>query len=99
MISERTRAALQAAKARGASLGGFRGGPKVDGKLGAQANREAAEAFAAAVGPMVQELRQQGLSLRQIAAELAERGFRTSRGGAWSAEAVRSVLARVPSQT
>ena len=34
-ISERTKAALAAAKARGVVLGGWKAGPKVNGRLGA----------------------------------------------------------------
>ena len=94
MIGARTKAALQAAKARGTVLGGWRGGPVVDGRLGADANRAKADAFAADVGPMVREMHGRGLSLRQIAAELVKEGIRTPRGGEWSAAAVRSVLAR-----
>ena len=95
MISARTKAALAASKARGTILGGYRGGPKVDGKLGAEAQARAAQVFAAQVGPVVRELRDAGLSLRQIGARLAEQGIRTARGGAWSADAVKAVLDRV----
>ncbi len=94
-ISARTKAALTAAKARGTVLGGWKGGPVVDGKLGAAANRKAADTFAASVGPMVTELLEAGQSLRQIAAELTLRGFKTPRGGAWSASAVRAVRERL----
>lgn len=95
MIGARTKAALQAAKARGAVLGGWKGGPVVDGRLGVEANRAKAAAFAADLGPMVLEMHGRGLSLRQIAAELVKDGIRTPRGGQWTAAAVRSVLARV----
>jgi DNA invertase Pin-like site-specific DNA recombinase len=95
MISARTKAALAAAKARGTVLGGYRGGPKVDGKLGAEAQAKAARLFAAQVGPVAQELREAGLSLRQIGARLTEQGIRTARGGAWSADAVKAVLDRM----
>ena len=70
-ISARTKAALAAAKARGTVLGGWKGGPVVDGKLGAIANRAKAEAFAASVGPMVADMHKAGKSLRQIAGELS----------------------------
>ena len=94
MIGARTKAALQAAKARGTVLGGWKGGPVVDGKLGNDANRAKADAFAADVGPMTRAMRDRGLSLRQIAAELTKEGIRTARGGLWTAAAVRSVLGR-----
>ena len=93
-ISARTKAALAAAKARGVTLGGYKGGPVVDGKLGAAAQKEQADEFAAAVGPLVLELRRAGLSLRAIGTELTAKGIQTARGGAWTAAAVRSVLLR-----
>jgi DNA invertase Pin-like site-specific DNA recombinase len=95
MISARTKSALSAAKARGTVLGGYRGGPVVDHAKGTEALQRHAETFAAGVGPMVAELRAAGRSLRQIAAELTDQGIRTSRGGFWSADAVRQVLLRV----
>jgi DNA invertase Pin-like site-specific DNA recombinase len=95
MISARTKAALAAAKARGVKLGGMRvGHHKVDPSLGRQAQTVASDVFAARVAPMAKELRGAGLSLRQIAADLTERGVETMRGGAWTAAAVRNVLLR-----
>jgi len=93
-ISARTKTALAAAKARGVALGGYRGGPVVDGRLGAQANRDKADAYAKDVLPTITKLRDDGLSLRQIAARLTEDGIQTARGGQWSAMAVHNVLAR-----
>jgi uncharacterized membrane-anchored protein len=40
-------------------------------------------------------MRQRGLSLRQVAAEMASQGVRAPRDGAWTADAVKRVLARV----
>ena len=95
MISERTKAALAAAKARGVKLGGWKGGPKVDGRLGVEAQQRLAQAFAAELEPVVGDLRRRGLSLRQMAAELTSQGIQTPRGGQWSACAVRNVLLRL----
>ena len=95
MISARTKAALGAAKARGVILGGWKGGPKVDGRLGAEANRVQADDFAAKVGPLVAEMKGRGMSLRQMAADWTTQGIRTPRGGRWTAGAVRSVLVRL----
>jgi DNA invertase Pin-like site-specific DNA recombinase len=103
MISARTKAALAAAKARGVVLGGRRetlkdGRPNeyvVDHRQGTVALRAAADAFAAQVGPIIQAMRAEGLSLRQIGANLTEKGIRTARGGAWSADAVKAVLDRL----
>jgi len=94
LISQRTKAALEAAKARGSKLGGWRGGHKVAPELGREVQRKEAQKFAEAVAPRVIELRQRGLSLRQIAAELSTMGVKTRRGGAWSCETVRDVLRR-----
>lgn len=94
MISLRTKKALAAAKARGTVLGGWKGGPVVDPALGRQAQTERAAAFACGVRPIAAELRDKGMSLRQIAAELTQRGIRTPRDGQWTAAAVNSLLAR-----
>ena len=95
MIAARTKTALAAAKARGVVLGGWKGGPKVDGTLGAQANRDKADEFAAKLTPIMAEMRKRSLSLRQMAAELTAQGIQTPRGGQWTAAAVRGVLARL----
>jgi DNA invertase Pin-like site-specific DNA recombinase len=99
MISARTKAALAASKARGVTLGGYRGGPvpdaKVGGKAGGKAVAEAADAFAGRVGPMIQAMHTEGRSLRQIATALVDQGIRTARGGEWTATAVKNVLERL----
>lgn len=94
LIGQRTRAALQAAKARGVALGGWRGGPTIGTAAGREAIQKRADAFAQSVAPMIAELRQAGCSLRQVAGKLTEHGIRTSRGGVWTADAVRQVLLR-----
>jgi DNA invertase Pin-like site-specific DNA recombinase len=94
MISRRTRDALAAARARGVVMGGYRGGPVVDGRLGGAAVREAADAFAGMVGPMIHEQRQAGATLQQIADRLAAEGISTARGGRWTPTAVRNVILR-----
>jgi DNA invertase Pin-like site-specific DNA recombinase len=98
MVSARTKAALAAAKARGRRLGGWRGGPAPDPEAGRKAIARRAEEFAASVGPIALELWREGLSLRRVAAELANRDIRTPRGGAWTAHAVRVLLARAGRQ-
>jgi DNA invertase Pin-like site-specific DNA recombinase len=95
MISERTKAALAAAKARGVKLGGKRPNHRnVDPALGMAARIRAADEFAQCVGPVIAELRQAGMSYRQIVAELTRRGIHGARGGAWTAIRVRGVLLR-----
>jgi DNA invertase Pin-like site-specific DNA recombinase len=99
MISDRTRAALAAAKARGKRLGGFRGraGTAADCAKARQAKSVAATARAADLAPIIDDIRTAGAnSLRSIAKELNERGITAPRGGVWSGAQVRAVMARMP---
>jgi DNA invertase Pin-like site-specific DNA recombinase len=92
-ISDRTKAALGAAKARGVKLGGFRGF-KVDPAKGLEARREAANVFNERVRVAVEKLMRDGCeSLQSLARALNDDGIRTRRGGAWSATQVARVLA------
>jgi len=93
LISQRTKAALAASRK---VLGGYRGGPVVDHHLATDARKRAADAFAVSVSTVIKELRAQGLTLAQVAAALTDQRVRTPRGGAWTAESVRRVCARVP---
>jgi len=87
-----TKSALAEAKAGGQKLGDYRlDVRKVGLRLSVEARQKAAEAFKASVGPMVAGLRDDGLSLRQIAARLTEQGIRTAKGGMWTAAAVKRV--------
>jgi DNA invertase Pin-like site-specific DNA recombinase len=97
-ISDRTRKALQAAKARGQKLGGNRGTI-----ISAEARRAGvaslvarSEKRAADLKPTIEELRRSGVtSLAGIAKALTEKGIPTARGAAaWSAVQVQRVLAR-----
>jgi DNA invertase Pin-like site-specific DNA recombinase len=88
MISERTKSALAAAKARGVKLGN----PRLE--VAHAQNRAVADAFAAKVKPMIEALRAEGMTLRAIAARLTELGVETARGGKWEAAQVRGVLLR-----
>jgi DNA invertase Pin-like site-specific DNA recombinase len=97
MISERTRAALAAAKARGQQLGGDRGNIREIAHLGrlasAQVRQERARQRAADLVPIIADLRKRGVtSLRQIAAALNERGVPAPCGGAWAPAQVHRVL-------
>lgn len=95
LISMRTRDALRAARERGKKLGGWRGGPVVDQRLGTEAAQRAADTFARSVAPIVREMRGNGLSLRHIADELGAKGIKTARGGdTWTPTAVKNLLAR-----
>src|SRR6516164_6953001 len=80
MISERTKAALQAAKARGIKLGNpTRRPPKATSESrakGSATNAEQAQAFAERLRPLLTEL--DDLSLRSVARELERRGIVTA---------------------
>jgi DNA invertase Pin-like site-specific DNA recombinase len=83
MISERTRAALQAAKARGKKLGNPRLAEAA--QLGVDALKARADQFAANVLPVIRQIQEAGAtSANAIAGKLNERGVRTARGGKWT---------------
>jgi DNA invertase Pin-like site-specific DNA recombinase len=97
LIAARTRAALAQKKARGALLGNRTNLPDAQAK-GVAANREAADAFAANVLPIVRQIQASGATTyRAIAAALNNRGVRTARGGSWHDSTVRNLLARAGS--
>jgi DNA invertase Pin-like site-specific DNA recombinase len=90
-ISERTKAALQAKKAAGAKLGN----PNIVAVagLGRPAWSAQAARFAANIVPIIEHIRQTGItSFSGIAAELNRRGVRAPRGGDWHATSVRNLL-------
>lgn len=93
LISQRTKAALAAAKKRGAKLGN----PHLS-KARAVANearQSRAANFASNVLPVIYRVQASGCqSLREIAAALNERGLKTRRGTEWTAVAVSRVLSR-----
>jgi DNA invertase Pin-like site-specific DNA recombinase len=99
MISQRTKAALAAAKARGKALGGFRGraGTSEDCAL-ARAQRTAkADEHAKALAPIIARLDPAcSLSLRALAAAMNAEGVPTPTGkGEWTAAAVARVRERL----
>lgn len=99
LISERTRVALAAAKAKGTKLGN----PKLDDArpaahaAAARARAERAEEHARKVVPMIRSVQAEGAStLRAVAEALNARGVETATGmGDWTAMAVKRVLDRV----
>ena len=93
-ISQRTKAALAAAKARGMVLGGKRkGAAKIAShqRKGVAAAQEKARAAAELRREALEGLT--GLSLNAMAARLNADSVTTSRGGQWTATAVRRTLA------
>ena len=100
LISERTRAALAAVKARGAVLGGDRGYRPSAGPCAAAAASARGDVAARAAHRLsleIETLRQEGVTtLVGLARSLTERGTLTPRGGAvWTHTTVARVLDRV----
>jgi DNA invertase Pin-like site-specific DNA recombinase len=93
LISERTREALKAAKARGVVLGN----PQLaDVRARAVArNKAMADRFAQNTAPIIKEIETSGVaSLRGIARALNARGVPTARGGTWSPVQVAAIMQR-----
>lgn len=89
MISGRTRAALAAARERGAILG-------ANGKVLAAKHRAEAQAHAEGLRPAILQAREEGcLSLPQIADFLTSQGYQTAAGGKWHPMTVRRILDRL----
>jgi DNA invertase Pin-like site-specific DNA recombinase len=99
MISQRTKAALAAAKKRGVKLGGDRGArlTKVARKAGRDAQAIRARDRAADLEPIIRELQEVGItSFSGLADAFNERGIPTPRGGAqWTATQIARVAARL----
>lgn len=88
-ISHRTKAALAAAKARGAKLG-------TNGRKLADANKDSARLFAESVQDQFQIARASGaITLQQIADHLNGAGVPARDGGSWHANTVRRALSRL----
>ncbi|MGR3716522.1 MAG: recombinase family protein [Thermohalobaculum sp.] len=90
-ISERTKAALREAKARGQKLGGLRDKTMKRNEV-VRAN---AVARAQKVAGIVVPLRVAGRTFREIAGELNRAGVETARGGSWQPSQVMRVLERL----
>jgi len=101
LISERTKAALAAAKARGVKLGNPNGaralrGKQVGNKQAVAAVKTNADRRAANLRSIVDDLQSHGVtSVRAIAAELNDRGVLTPRGGAWHPTSTARLLSRL----
>ncbi|MCO4881559.1 recombinase family protein [Paraburkholderia caribensis] len=90
-ISERTKDALRAAKARGVALGAT--GPQ-NLRRNIEARQQAADTFAGSLSGVLGGFKAAGLSQRAMVAELNKLGIRTARGGEWSLAQLQRVLAR-----
>lgn len=88
-ISERTKAALAAAKARGVVLGVT--GPANLRRLNDQRSYEA-DAWRANLKPVLEGLFRQGLSQREILRRINSLGIKAPMGGAWSLSQLQRVI-------
>jgi hypothetical protein len=83
---------------RGVKLGGFRAGaePTTQARASGQAVRqERANAFACAVGPVIERIRENGtIAQASIAKELIKQGVPSARGGHWTGTQVDHVRDR-----
>ena len=89
-ISERTKAALAAAKARGTKLGSPC--PAKGGAATAGIRRDATSQVAPQAMPVITALRNAGQSLRAIASALNDAGIPTAMGRQWHASSVRNLI-------
>ncbi len=97
LISERVKAAIVASKARGVVWGGSRNPPTwhLDAarRLGNEGRKRRAIARALDFEPLLMKMREGGMSLKGIAAELNRLGIRQRRGGVnWTPNAARCAL-------
>lgn len=98
MISARTKAALQAAKARGVKLGNpnLQAGNAETARRASRARKSLAQAKAVEVAPYIRAARRAGAAtLAQIAEALEARGVRTPRGKSkWTPAQVSRIITR-----
>lgn len=94
MISDRTRAGLQAKKARGEVLGASKAVLEKASASSAIAVKSQADAFAERLKPSIGRMREAGMTFRQMADELNASGTKTARGGDWHPMTVRNLVER-----
>jgi DNA invertase Pin-like site-specific DNA recombinase len=96
--SIRTKAGLAAAKRRGVKVGGLRAGANLSSQArasGRAVREKRANAFAFTVGPLIENIRQNGTrALASIAKELIRQGVPSARGGRWTGAQVGHVRDR-----
>ena len=103
MISMRTKEALAAAKARGVKLGNPENFTdqvaRVGRRIGMESRITKADEFARKRYPYINQLREEGLSLRAVASRLNREGVLTARGltGKWTPTAVKNLTVRAGS--
>ena len=99
LIAERTRSALRAKRARGERLGNLQSLPGAQ-VLGRQAQADEAAHRAQKLVPIIEELREVGItSMLGIAEALNARGIATARGGRWHAASISRLQKRLELHT
>lgn len=93
-ISERTKAALAAAKARGVRLGTPANLTDSDRRKGAEAMRDKAKKAYAGVVSLIRELKASGLTMAAIADRLNDDGYLNSRGNQFNPVMICRILNR-----
>ena len=94
LISTRTKAALQALKARGVILGNQTNLDEARLKSN-ETNKRLASDFAIDVLPIIEQYRGKGFSMAAVAVELNKLGMKTRRGGQWHASTVKNLIDRM----
>jgi DNA invertase Pin-like site-specific DNA recombinase len=97
-ISQRTKVALAAAKARGKQLGGLRAGApdiRKHQRAGVKAAQAKAHERLMDIAEDLRAVSKEGLSLRGMAAKLNSMDIKTARESTWTATAVRRALLRL----
>jgi DNA invertase Pin-like site-specific DNA recombinase len=97
-ISQRTKEALAAKKARGDKLGSPT--PEIGGKVGGEVTRQSVNEWAEDLRPMIVELQKYGCdTLKKMAEGLQARGATTFRGNTiWALSSVRNLKRRLDGQ-
>ena len=98
LASVSTKAALQAAKARGVKLGNPNGAKAFGARSRAgavEALKAKADSFAQSLAGIVRPLLEAGLSLRKVAERLNAEGIVTAQGKAWQANSVKRLADRL----
>lgn len=98
LASVRTKAALQAAKARGVKLGNPNGAQAFGARSRAgavEALKAKADSFAQSLAGIVRPLLEAGLSLRKVAERLNAEGIVTAQGKLWRANSVKRLADRL----
>lgn len=96
-ISDRTKAALKASKARGTKLGWsnpHRSDLPRAQAAAREANKKRADDRAKQLGPVIHEMREAGRTLQEICDRLTLTGAKPARGGSWWPDTVRAIYQR-----